>query len=356
MKKFTHLLTMLYFSSVICLAHAATSTVNILTWWGYLDYPWIPSYIQKKCHANISFDEYYDNQNFLERFQENHNLYDIIIFEAPSYKEIKLLLPSIASSTLHQHARKYNPIIKKHYLNQKYPHNIAYFFESMTGLLWNKKNIIIKNNTNIENSLQYTKNHFVIILDDPIYFYRLIRHNKKMKENFSYKSFQELLGKNLIIITNGTYRNIYKSPSFMLSYQWSGEAIKNYEHLNSKNKKNLSFSASPKYSFISSDLIAQLNKKPETICIANALASKDFITRLQKNTYYFSPYTIHKNIKDPFFKGVYIKYISMLPKLKWIKNNGSLLREKIKNQWDFIKMKTTVSLEKKTKQKTDTPL
>ena len=63
--------------------------VNILTWWGYIDYPEIINAAEKRCHAKISFDQYYSNDEFLRRWREQRDSYDIIIFSNTIYPGIK---------------------------------------------------------------------------------------------------------------------------------------------------------------------------------------------------------------------------------------------------------------------------
>lgn len=322
-------------------------TVNILTWWGYLDHPWVASYIENRCNTNISYDKYYDNQNFISRYRKNKNLYDVIIFESPTYKTIKNSVPSLGTSKLYKHSENYNSTVRQHYLSQKYPKNIAYFFESVTGILWNKENISVSNKQSISDLLKHTKKHLVVLIDDPIYFDMLIQRNTNVK--LSYQTFSKIFGKNTVIITNSFYHNIYSSPLFSLAYQWSGEAINNYENLSKKTQKKLYFSISPHYSFISSDLIAQLNNRPATACVANVLASKAFLNRLQKDTYYFSPYTNTNNIHKPFFKKLYKSYIKLLPKLEWVKAYPDQSRKQLDQEWDLIKLKTTIKLQKEEK-------
>jgi len=82
---FFYIFFVLFFSPT--LKAQQSSQVNVLTWWCYLDKPWVSTYIQEKCHVSLSFDEYYTNDEFWRRWASQKSNYDIIIFEDIFYKQ-----------------------------------------------------------------------------------------------------------------------------------------------------------------------------------------------------------------------------------------------------------------------------
>ncbi len=121
-------------------------TVNILTWWGYLDYPEVVSDIEKKCNVKVSYDEYYSSSEFLRR--ERQENYDIVIFSGTIYDLVKANI-GLKKSNLWRQSLNYNPIIRKHYLHSDFTPNVVYFLHSLTGFLWNPNVIDIYKNDSI---------------------------------------------------------------------------------------------------------------------------------------------------------------------------------------------------------------
>jgi spermidine/putrescine-binding protein len=71
-------------ASTNCFAEKERS-VNVITWWGYLDSPEVAQEVKKQCHVNLSHDTYYTNNEFLRRVNTNKTRYDIIIFTQTIY-------------------------------------------------------------------------------------------------------------------------------------------------------------------------------------------------------------------------------------------------------------------------------
>ena len=327
---------LLWFIILLCAQSVAFAkqlpTVNILTWWDYLNYPWEAKEIQNKCHVKISYDEYYSDTEFARRWKNSAANYDIIIFEDTMYPAIVNKIPKI-QSTLNTHAKNYNPTIKKIFNSRKYPSNIAFFFQSVTGFLWNPQNIRLNKSDSLMTIFAKAKNNYVVILDDPIVFQTLLQLGLDKNTPVNVNSFNEVSQDSKVFITND-YDNIYTNSKFAFSYIWSGEAILDLNNVN----KSFRFLVHPDVSYVSSDLLAQLNNKPGVACVANYITSKAFLTKLQNNTYYFSPYGDDSEITNQTFKQVYQSYLEELPRLSWV---SPILNEEMQyliENWKMIKL------------------
>jgi len=321
-----------------------TEYINIIAWWGYLNYPWVQPYIRKKCSANISVDQYYSNREFTDLFKSKSSNYDIVISQSPGYNEIRHLVPSIEGSTVHLNSENYNKIIEKHYRQEHFPHNVAYFFQSVTGVLWNDRIIVNQKNLPFPDILHGVSERLITSLDDPIYLSTLISNNKIGDGNLNYDSYKKLFGNNIVILANSFYKKIYDHKDFALSYTWSGEAIYDIQHSLNTSRSHLHFSVNPSYSFIASDIVAAMNENKKTECVANLLASKKFMDKLQNNTYYFTPFVDPKNVKNKIFLSNYKLYADELDKLKWIPTPLPKTKKHLDQEWAYITMKTREKL------------
>ncbi|MCD6047069.1 MAG: hypothetical protein K0S08_716 [Gammaproteobacteria bacterium] len=319
------------------IAHKAgdDETVNILTWWGYLDKPWVPPYIKQQCGVNVSFDEYYTNEEFERRWSTNKNNYDIVIFEDTFYNSMAHDLQG-KGTDLSKIANNYYPSIKKRYFSKKYGKNILYFFQATTGFIWNPKTINLLPGENIEKIFNDARGHSIIILDDPTVVLVLFQSALKNNQSFNLEDFDKITKGTKVYIIND-YNKLYENENFAISYIWSGEAI-----LDSiKAQKNYKIMISPTFSYISSDLIAQVSKTPESSCVARTLGSKAFLTRLQNDTYYFSPYANMDSITLEPYRNLYQQYVKNLNSLKWIDSISINESQKIDEAWKLIKLRAS---------------
>lgn len=306
--------------------------VNILTWWNYLSYPWEEQAITDACHVTISFDQYYSNAEFGRRWKESRDDYDVIIFEDLTYSAIKKQIPSV-NSNLYLHSKDYNPTIKTKYLSRHYPPNIAFFYQSVTGFIWNPSALNINAQDNVKMIFEKAANGLAVIVDDPLVFQNLQVFGAGIDSFLNFKIFKEIVNNTEIFITND-YDKIYTDPKFALSYIWSGEAIYDITNAN----KNFKFLIRPDISYISSDLLAQLDNKPGVACVAEYLTSKAFLTRLQNDTYYFSPYGDASQVQNPTYKNIYMNYLKNLPQLRWIEPLSDEKIADLTQTWKMIRL------------------
>lgn len=327
-----------------CTLFAATSkpTVNILTWWGYLDDPKITNYIQNKCNVKVSYDEYYSNQEFLERWKEQRQNYDVIIFSDIAYGTVKNQI-ALKNSNLHDLADNYPEFIKKHYIQSNFPNNVVYFTLSVMGFLWNPQVINLTNNDNMLDVFEKAKSNNIILIDDPAEVNNVMQlafrfHETRDTQNIplllNTSNMDKLTQASRVYITND-YSKIYSSKDFAFSYLWSGDAF--YDMKEGKYKYN--FMTDKKLSYICSDLIAQINPKPEAVCVAHVLAGHEVLNMIQNSDYYFSPYGDSNQIKDPAFMTFYKRLFSEMPYLSWIEPVPTNDFGKMEQEWRWVKLK-----------------
>lgn len=324
----------------------ADKSVNILTWWGYLDYPEINSIIEKQCHVKVSFDEYYSNTEFLRRWKNQKQNYDIVIFSDTIYDVIKNEV-AVKNSPLWKQSLNYNPIVKKQYDQHHFPSNVTFFAHALTGFLWNPHVIDLTSNDSVYTMFKKAKNKLVVIIDDPVEARKLISlgyyealYGDEKYRNFkddlvplTKGNFKKLVQDSSVYITNN-YNRIYGSQSFAFSFTWSGEAVVDLKG----SKENYQFLVHPKLSYVSSDLLANLNNRPEVVCAAKTLTSLKVMSLLQNDDYYFSPYVNDSEVTDPFFKNIYSQFKKELPRLSWIKSVPRSEFEALGRTWDVIKL------------------
>lgn len=314
-------------------------TVNVLTWWGYLNYPEIKNEIEKKCNVNISYDEYYSNDEFLQRFSKEHNNYDITIFSYTIYNLIKDKI-ALKHSDLWKNSLQYNPIIKQHYDQGKFPPNVVFFQHSLTGFLWNPAIINISPSDQIFSIFNKAKTNLVVMIDDPVEATNLMKlgfreQNKNISDSniLTINNFKQLTQNSKVYITNGD-NNIYNKPNFAFAYSWSGDAIA----IITNSKNNDQFLIHPKLSYITADFLAVLNNKPEVNCVAKVLSSSEILNFIQNKDYYFSPYINENNIPKSKFRNIYLDFLKKLPELTWITPASSQYFDMLYKTWESVKV------------------
>jgi hypothetical protein len=319
--------------------------VNILAWFGYIsdDDQYIKA-IEKECNTKIFYDQYYSGDEFLDRFQQNREDYNIIIFPETIFKLISADI-SNKNSDLYQNARHYNPIIYNHYTHQKFPHNVVFFNHALMGFLYNKSVINLTEGDTIYSMLHKAGNNTVVMIDDAVETEFLlslgIRQATESKAKFGgnnsltplkLNNFKKLYQGSSVIITN-SFQKISTTPSFAFAFQWSGDAFNFLQHA-----PNLTFFVHPKLSYVSSDLLANLDNKRPTVCVANALASRVFLAHMQDKIYYFSPYGDKPSKKDAMFTSFYNTWMHDLPTLPWIDSVTKARFAQLQREWNLIKL------------------
>jgi hypothetical protein len=310
-------------------------SVNVLTWWGYLNDAKTSKLIEDKCGATLSYDNYTSNNDMLRRYSTSGSKYDLLIFSQTTYNAIKDQI-ILKNSELSKKSANYNPIIRKKYENSHFPNNIAFFMHSLTGFIWNPNIIDIDKNDSISSIFGKAKENKVILLDDPKEInMMLLAANKLNSENpqteISLKQFKQLSQNTRVYISN-EINNIYSQKDFAFSYQWSGDAFNVRIQ-----KKNFKFLINDNLSYVATDLIAQLKDNQVAACTANVLASKEFLKTIQNKTHYFSPYGDIEDANDENFKELYKRFLLQLSKLQWLEPPTSLELKRLNKQWDKVK-------------------
>jgi hypothetical protein len=314
-----------------------------LTWWGYLDWakPRLRK-IGKQCRAKISFDDYYSNSEFLQRMQSPQNNYDVIIYSDTISKFLDNKI-GLKKSQLYKLSEKYIPTVKKNYLLNKFPHNVLYFEHGLTAFVYNPKLIKFLPKDDLYDFFRKAGNNIVVLLNDPTETNMLlsmalnknkydISSNKNLI-SLDYNHFIRLAQNAHIIVTNSPQR-ILKLPNFAFAFQWSGDAISMVEA-----NPNLKLFVDPRVSYITSDLIAELNTKRATNCVAKKLAGKSFLMAEENHTFYFSPYGGYSGSKNKLYRKLYEKISKQLPLLPWISPLPPKKLKQITQTWKFIKLK-----------------
>jgi hypothetical protein len=117
---------------------------------------------------------------------------------------------------------------------------------------------------------------------------------------------------------------------------WSGSAMY-YQEEAKKSGIKLNIATIPRYSFITSNFIAQLNNNDKTTCVIKLLTSEKFLLEFSKESFEFSPYLNYRSIKNKELYNAY-KYFNTLGKqgkLKWLYLSDSD-KKRIYNSWDQI--------------------
>lgn len=103
--------------------------------------------------------------------------------------------------------------------------------------------------------------------------------------------------------------------------------------------KSFKFLIQPKLSYITTDLLAAMNSRPKTVCVANVLMSKKILDIVQKNSYYFSPYGDYEAVNFPTYRLVYRDVFSRLSEIPWLEMKLSSNEfEKLADEWNSIQL------------------
>jgi hypothetical protein len=317
----------LFFTLLLNSALAQKTDVRIITWWGYLNKNNIIK-IEKECKANISYDEYYSNTEFLRRYTKDSQKYDILIYSNAVYDFIEPGLTPIGSKLFKSTASDYNPAIMDKYNERKYK-NTLFFLHSLTGFLWNPKNIDLTTNLTVPEIFKKAEGKIVGMIDDPVEFFTLVKRNKK-SENLALEFFQDISKKSTIVISNDIV-NVLNKESFAFAYIWSGDAITHDKTLSMK------FKVHPELSHITSDLITINKKSDASQCVFQKLSSKAFLSDLQTNTNYFSSFVKGSEGFDKIHR-IYHEMIKNIRKYPWLDRVSSKKYYLWEKEWKKIKI------------------
>ena len=307
----------------------AFSSVNIISWWNYLDKNTIFE-LQNKCKTSISIDEYYSIDEFLRRFQKQK--YSIIIFPGGVYNLISDKIRGTGIS-FQKIKGNYHSNILSSFNEQKFSSNVGIFALSITGFLYDPMKIKITKDQDLKSILKNARNKKIALIDDPFESLKLMSFEKKIANvNDGLNEFRQLVDGTHFIITNDTLK-IIEDKDFAMAYSWVGVAFKRITK-----KPELKFIVHPKLSYISADLIATMKKDAETECVAKLLASKEILNSILSRTFYFSPYGTPDGIKNKDFEIEYKHFINDNQKLNWLETPEKDEYQKMINLWQRIKI------------------
>lgn len=318
--------------------------VNVLTWWGYLDDPRISQEVKNQCGVNLSYDEYYTNEEFANIFAKQKNHYDLIIFSNLMYGSVKEQVAN-NNSDLYKVADNYYPYFKNYYFSHGYPHNVVFFTHAMMGFMYNPEVMNVTPNENIFDIFKSIGNNYVVIVDDPAEVRNLLTlgyntsgqkwpadiYDQDGMVKLNYQNFSRITQNSNVFVTND-FNQIYKLPNFAMSFMWSGDALLFIQQSN----KPYKFMLDPKLSYVCTDLLAELKPSPQASCVAHVLESPKVMSIVENESYYFSPY-FQDTVNDPNFHAIYQETKQMLPGLSWIQPVPNF--KKYDQQWEAVKLK-----------------
>jgi hypothetical protein len=289
--------------------------VTALSWWNYLDKDWVKSSVKDTCNIDLAVQSYKDANEFSKSFELKY--YDIGIYESSQFKEVESETLNKFNSHKRIKKEKYHPEIEKFYNEFINNPSTALFFLSNTVFLYNPSNVNISDSDTIKTILSKLKSkkhlHPLIILDDPVIINTMVE--QEAQTPMTTELFTKLFDYNNLVISN----DFIDYKDLGIFFTWSGEAVYHKE-LAKKKGINLEIQTIPLYSYITADLISVLSESKEASCVANLFSSKLFLQKLQEDTYYYSPFANHEQIKNLSHLKLYKDFYKILneKKAKWI--------------------------------------
>ncbi|MDG9668702.1 hypothetical protein ONV78_13245 [Hahella sp. CR1] len=313
----------------VLISHANARPVNILTWWGYLNAPGLMDEIGRACGAEISYDDYYTNQEFLSRLDGDR--YDIIIHSDVVYDFTKDIVAQAPRVNLSQISDRYHPAVKQRFIGDGYTENTALFQLSLTGFLWNRNTFSVDESQQIEDIFQAAKGKRIVVIDDAIEVANLVA---KAHSPNGLRRIETLVGDSQFVITNSLGK-IFSDASFSFAYTWSGAALSKL-----RNNPHLRFTIHPSLSHISRDLITALSADKAAVCVAKALSSESFLNGLMLTTKYYSPFLSVRpdDIEDKLFAHDYTQFLQHIDALPWLQRYPTEQYNQLEEEWLMIKL------------------
>ena len=285
------------FSGSIAYANKKSS-VRILSWWGYIDKKdQRVQAIEQKCKASLSLDEFYSNAEFLDRVNPNRasGKHDILIFSDTVIKSAQTAFIDQLKTKLNSNSRSYFPGVKDFFRGRKYNSSTAVFQISLTGFLVNRTIIKAGQADKLSEFFRGSADKIFVLLDDHVEIATLLNKwectemgadcRKNSQLTFpSEAKLKKLVGQSKVAISSDL-ADITKHPKFALAYTWSGDALQK-----TSTQPHLEFILHPSLSHSSMDLITLVGESSEAKCVANELASREFVDAVAQKSKYFSPY------------------------------------------------------------------
>lgn len=292
-------------------------SVRVLSWWGYIDKKDQKTRaIEEKCRATLSLDEFYSNAEFLERVnsKRNSSQHDILIFSDTVIKSAQTAFIDKLKTKISSNSKKYFPGVKDFYNSRNYNPSTAVFQISLTGFLVNRAIIKAGSSDKLSEFFRDSADKIFVLLDDHVEIATLLNKwecnelgsgcSKNAQLIFpSEDKLKKLVGQSKVAISSDL-ADITNHPKFALAYTWSGDAIQK-----TSTQPNLEFILHPSLSHSSMDLITLVGESKEAKCVADELASKEFVDSVAQKSKYFSPYgpvrsdaKTFKQLQTEFFK------------------------------------------------------
>lgn len=319
--------------------YAKGPTVNVITWWGYLNYPELLHPIEQACNATISFDEYYSDQEFLSRV--NKVPYDIAIYSNASLKtffnQVKPANVDIKTGLV----GNYQKDILKAYQSESIPANTVYFQLSLIGFLWNPRNVTLEKSDSIETIFAKAKGKTIVLPDEPLQVLKLLSNTKyagnpKKANEIPIPSVDGInqLTDGTKIVTAVSLGEIYKNPNFAFAYSWSGEAMDKVIN----NSLDYRFLIHPQLSHWATDVLTLITRKPAAECVAEKLGGATFLNTLSANhSYYFSPYINSTTSGSKDYQDMSKDFYTSVDHLQKTPNISEAEYNRLSQEWRRIK-------------------
>lgn len=312
---------------VLCSSNLwAKTSVNVLSWWGYINHDHIKK-INKKCNVEISLDEYYSNSEFLRRWDYKSQSHDIIIYSNSIHNVIKTHFNEVIKTSRKE---LYHPIIEKKIKELGLRKNTNIFLISLTGFLGKNSVYKLKESDALSDILNNFQKHLFVITNDSIEGIEIF----KKLDLYSHKNNKIFIQPKYKINITNDIENLIEKNDFGLAYFWSGGTLAAI----SKEPNNYTFIIHPELSHVTSDLVTIVKETTASSCVYAELSSKPFLTEMQSLTYYFSPYGIINEPKDNFFHKFYSKHFESLSKYSWLTSPSAEKFLAIEEEWKKIKL------------------
>lgn len=325
---------------------AHRNTVRVLSWWGYINSadPAVAS-IEKTCKTALSVDEYYSTSEFLARVEQkaaSKAPLDILVFSDTVYTSKQLGFLSKSKLHFDRGLSGYSEPVKDFFKSRRYDAATGIFQISLSGFLVNKNLMSISPNDPLSLFFTRAQDNIVVLLDDHVEITTLLSNwecsehknecSKLGRSLFpSEEKLKQLVGKAKLVISSDL-ADITKHPNFALAYTWSGDALRQLD-----GRSNLEFLLHPSLSHTSMDLLSLVGTSKEAKCVAEAMASKEFLDTVARRTRYFSPYG-PVDAQDPSFQKIQSEFFERFSKLGRIRRMTQDESLEIDKKWQLFKI------------------
>lgn len=316
---------------------ARASDINIITWWGYIDNDAIAA-LEKSCQTRVHVDEYYSNPEFLRRASKGR--YDIAIYSDTVYNTF-IARDHVARADIARTAvNSYDPKIRNVFLSAKYPADTVYFQLSLTGFLWNPKNISITPTDSIETIFEKARGKTIVVLDEHVEVMNLLSKTAFARDvttpgnAVGMDPIKGLVANSKLIVTSslGTTAQI---DDFAFAFTWSGEALEKISAAND----GLHFMVHPKLSHWSKDLLTVLSDSKPAACVGKVLAGDTYIRQLTATSYYFSPYKQYEQQKSTRYRNMAQQFFEQFERIQPLPTVSAEEYSRLDAAWQEFKLR-----------------